>query len=142
MKGSVFIKEMIRDFLLIFASIMIIIAVLRLIYVQDAGFELNAVFTIMGFSLLGALTGIVLYTPHPVSENQMRLRVVFHFVFLEILLVSLAVLLDLVYTAPGILLLALQIAVVYAIVRLLNYQNDKKEAREINERLNVFKKEL
>lgn len=142
MKGSVFIKEMIRDFLLIFASIMIIIAVLRLIYVPDAGFELNAVFTIMGFSLLGALTGIVLYTPHKVSENQMRLRVVLHFLLLEVLLVTLAVLLNLVYTTSGILLLALQIAVVYAIVRLLTYQNDKKEAREINERLNAFKKEL
>ncbi|GIO39506.1 hypothetical protein J41TS12_43670 [Paenibacillus antibioticophila] len=142
MKYSGLIKEMIRDFLLIFASIMIIIAVLRQIFAPDASFELDAVFTIMGFSFLGALTGILLYTPHPISEKQMRLRVVFHFFFLETLLISLAVLLNLVYTTSGILLLALQIAAVYAIVRLLTYRNDKKEARKINERLKAFKSKL
>ncbi|MBA9084959.1 putative membrane protein [Fontibacillus solani] len=42
----------------------------------------------------------------------------------------------------GILLLALQIAAVYAIVRLLTYRNDKKEAQKINERLKAFKREL
>ncbi|MNW63445.1 hypothetical protein D3C74_416570 [compost metagenome] len=72
----------------------------------------------------------------------MRLRVILHFFFLEALLISLAVLLNLVYGTFGILLLALQIAAVYAIVRLLTYKNDKKEAEKINERLKTFKKEL
>jgi len=142
MKYSGPIKEMIRDFLLIFASIMIIIAILRQIYAPDASFELNTIFTIMAFSFLGALTGIILYTPHSISENKMRFRVILHFLFLESLLVSLAVILKLVYTTFDILLLALQIAAVYAIVRLLTYRNDKKEAQKINERLKEFKKEI
>lgn len=142
MKYSEFIKEMIRDFLLIFASIMIIITILRQIYVPDADFELNTIFTIMAFSFLGALTGIILYTPHAISENTMRFRVILHFFFLEALLISLAVLLKLVYTTSGILLLALQIALVYIIVRLLTYKNDKKEAQKINERLKAFKDEI
>lgn len=142
MKFSEFIKETIRDFLLIFASIMILIAILRQIYAPDANFELNTIFTIMAFSLLGALTGIILYTPHAISENKMRLRVIFHFFFLEVLLVSLAVILKLVYAAFDIVLLALQIAAVYAIVRLLTYRNDKKEAQKMNERLKTFKNEI
>jgi len=141
MKYSGLIKEIIRDFLIVFASIMIIIAILRQIYAPDASFELNTIFTIMAFSFLGALTGIILYTPYPISENKMRLRVVFQFLFLEFILVLLAVRLKLVYTTFDILLLALQIAAVYAIVRLLTYRNDKKEAQKINERLKAFKKE-
>jgi len=141
MKYSGLIKEIIRDFLIVFASIMIIITILRQIYAPDASFELNTIFTIMAFSFLGALTGIILYTPYPISENKMRLRVVFQFLFLEFILVLLAVILKLVYTTFDILLLALQIAAVYAIVRLLTYRNDKKEAQKINERLKAFKKE-
>ncbi|MNM90406.1 hypothetical protein D3C81_1026660 [compost metagenome] len=142
MKYSEIIKEMIRDFLIIFASIIIIIAILRQIYDPDASFELKTVFTIMAFSFLGALTGIILYTPHAISENKMRFRVILHFLFLETLLISLAVILNFVYGTFGILLLALEIAVVYAIVHLLTYKNDKKEAQKINERLKTFKKEV
>lgn len=142
MKYSELIKEMIRDFLIIFASIIIIITILRQIYAPDATFELNTIFTIMAFSFLGALTGIILYTPHAISENKMRLRVILHFFFLEALLISLAVLLNLVYDTFDILLLALEIAAVYVIVRVLTYRNDKKEAQKINERLRAFKKEV
>ncbi|MVO98156.1 DUF3021 family protein [Paenibacillus lutrae] len=142
MKYSELIKEMIRDFLIIFASIIIIIAILRQIYAPDASFELNTLFTIMAFSFLGALTGIILYTPHAISENKMRIRVIVHFFFLEILLISLAVLLNLVYSTFDILVLALEIAAVYAIVRLLTYKNDKKEAQKINERLKASKNKV
>lgn len=106
------------------------------------GKVLKTIFTIMVFSFLGALTGIILYTPHAISEGKMRLRVIIHFVFLEALLISLAVLLNLVYGTFVILLLALEIAAVYAIVRLLTYKKDKKEAQKINERLKAFKNEV
>jgi len=142
MKFSELIKEMIRDFLMIFASIMIIIAILRQIYAPDVSFELETIFTIMAFSFLGALTGIILYTPHAISENKMRIRLILHFFFLEALLISLAVILNLVTSTFGILLLALEIAAVYAIIRLLTYKNDKKEAQKINERLKIFKNEM
>ncbi|WIV17279.1 DUF3021 family protein [Paenibacillus polygoni] len=142
MKYSELIKEMIRDFLTIFGSIMIIITILRQIYAPNAYFELKTIFTIIAFSLLGALTGIILYTPHAISENKMRLRVIFHFLFLEAFLITLSVILNLVYSTFDIVLLALEIAAVYAIVRILSYKSDKKEAQKINERLNSFKKEI
>lgn len=142
MKYSELIKEMVRDFLTIFGSIIIIITILRQIYAPDANFELKTIFTIMAFSFLGALTGIILYTPHAISENKMRLRVIFHFLFLEAFLISLSVILNLVHNTFDILLLALEIAAVYAIVRILSYKSDKKEAQKINERLKTFKKEV
>jgi uncharacterized RDD family membrane protein YckC len=141
MNNSERIKEILRDFLIIFASIIIIIAVLRLIFDPDASFELKTVFIIMAFSFAGALTGVVLYPKEAISENIMRLRVILHFIFLEALLLSLAVLLNLVNGLFSILVLSLQIAAAYVIVRLLAYKNDQKEAKRINERLKALKKE-
>ncbi|WP_037291324.1 DUF3021 family protein [Saccharibacillus sacchari] len=135
-------KEILRSFLMIFASIMIIITVLRQIYAPEASFELKAVFTIMAFSFIGALTGVILYTPYAISERKMRIRVIVHFFVLEALLVSLALLFNLVQSMFAISLLAVQIAVVYLIVRLLSYRNDQKEAQQINERLQTFKNKL
>lgn len=142
MKFSEWFKEMLRSFLIIFASIMIIITVLRQIYVPDVGFELKTVFTIIAFSFIGSLTGIILYVPRATSESKIRIRMIIHFFVLEALLVSLAVLLNLVQGIFGISLLVVQIAVVYVIVRLLAYRSDQKEAQQINERLQTFKNEL
>lgn len=142
MKRSEVAKDIIRDFLVIFASIIIIITVLRQIFMPELAFDLISIYTIMGFSLLGALTGLMLYAPDEVSEQAMRVRIVIHFLLLELLLISLASLIGVVASVSAALLLALQIAVVYAIVRLLSYEKDKKEAEQINERLKVVKQDI
>ncbi|OMF97038.1 DUF3021 family protein [Paenibacillus sp. FSL R7-0337] len=142
MKRSEVAKDIIRDFLVIFASIIIIIAVLRQIFIPELAFDLISIYTIMGFSLLGALTGLMLYVPDGVSERAMRVRIVIHFLLLELLLITLASLIGAVASVSAALLFALQIAVVYAIVRLLSYEKDKKEAEQINERLRAVKQEV
>ncbi|MEK4003781.1 DUF3021 family protein [Paenibacillus sp. FSL H3-0333] len=142
MKRSEVAKDIIRDFLVIFASIIIIITVLRQIFMPELAFDLISIYTIMGFSLLGALTGLMLYAPDEVSEQAMRVRIVIHFLLLELLLITLASLIGAVASVSAALLFALQIAVVYAIVRLLSYEKDKKEAEQINERLKAVKQEV
>ncbi|WP_339252214.1 DUF3021 family protein [Paenibacillus sp. FSL P2-0136] len=142
MKRSEVVKDIIRDFLVIFASIIIIITVLRQIFMPELAFDLISIYTIMGFSLLGALTGMMLYAPNEVSEQAMRVRIVIHFLLLEILLIALASLIGVIASVSAALLFALQIAVVYAIVRLLSYEKDKKEAEQINERLKAVKQEI
>ncbi|WNS42402.1 DUF3021 family protein [Paenibacillus sp. MMS20-IR301] len=141
MKLSEYAKEIFRDFLVIFASIIIIITVLRQIYAPELVFDLVSIYTIMGFCLLGALTGIILYAPSGISERAMRVRIMVHFLVLEILLVTLASFIGVVASLSGALTLALQIAVVYAIVRVLSYEKDKKDADKINERLKAVKQE-
>ncbi|MEK4519524.1 DUF3021 family protein [Paenibacillus sp. FSL H8-0122] len=142
MKRSEVVKDIIRDFLVIFASIIIIITVLRQIFMPELAFDLISIYTIMGFSLLGALTGMMLYAPNGVSEQAMRVRILIHFLLLEILLIALASLIGVVASVSAALLLALQIAVVYSIVRLLSYEKDKKEAEQINERLKAVKQDI
>ncbi|TCZ78221.1 DUF3021 family protein [Paenibacillus albiflavus] len=141
MKRSEFINGMIKDFFIIFGSIIIIITILRQFFYPDMAFNLNSIYLIMIFSLIGALTGFIFYTPDDISEKNMRIRIVIHFVALEIILISLASIIGVVDSASGIVILAVEIAVIYFIVRLLSWQNDKRVASQINDKLMKFKKD-
>ncbi|USK56229.1 DUF3021 domain-containing protein [Cytobacillus solani] len=140
MKLSEFIRDMVKDFLIIFASIIIIITILRQIYDPTMAFDLKSIYIIMAFSFLSVLMGFILYSPNDISEKNMRIRRVIHFFTLEILLITLGIVLGIVKSGLDVIIFALQIAVIYIIVRLLSWQNDKKEARKINEKLKTFKK--
>lgn len=142
MKLSEFVRDIIKDFLIIFASIIIIITFLRQIYYPNMAFDLKSIYIIMSFSLLSALTGFILYSPNDLSEKKMRIRIIIHFFTLEILLIVLGSAINIVNDALDVIFLALQIAVIYTIIRLLSWQNDKKDVKKINEKLKLMKKEL
>jgi len=142
MKMSEFIQKIMKDFLMIFASIIIIITILRQIYYPHMAFDLKSIYILMAFSFLSALIGFVLYSPHDLSEKNMRIRIIIHFSTLEILLIALGSVFGFVKNGSDGLILALQIAVIYALVRWLSWKNDKKEAQNINEKLKAFKKDV
>ena len=136
-----FVQKTIKNFFIIFASIIMIITLLRQMFYPDMAFDLKSIYILMAFSFLGALTGFILYSPNDLSEKKMRIRIIIHFFTLEILLIVLGSAMNLV-TGSGIIILALQIAVIYIIVHLLTWQNDKKDAKKINEKLKIFKKDV
>ena len=137
-----FVQKIIKDFFIIFASIIMMITLLRQMFYPEMAFDLKSIYIIMAFSFLGALTGFIFYSPHDLSENKMRIRIIIHFFTLEILLIVLGSAINIVNDASGVIFLALQIAVIYIIVRLLSWQNDKKDAKKINEKLKTFKKDV
>ena len=142
MRLSEFVKSIIKDFLIIFASIIIIITFLRQIFYPDLAFDLKSIYILMAFSAVGALIGFILYSPHDISEKKMRVRIVIHFLALEVIMISLGSVIGIIDDALNVIILALEIAVIYVIVRLLSWQNDKKEADKINEQLKAFKKNI
>lgn len=141
MRLTEFMQKIVKDFLIIFAAIIIILTFLRQLYLPGSAFDLESIYIIMAFSLLSALLGFILYTPNDINEKEMRLRIVIHFLTLEILLISLASIFSLVNSAPEAVILAVQIAVIYILVRLLSWQKDKKDAMQINEKLQALKKD-
>ncbi len=140
MKFSEFVQNIIRDFLIIFASLIIIITILRQIFYPNMAFDLKSIYIIISFSFLSALTGFILYSPNKISEKKMRIKIAIHFFTLEILLITLSSIFDVVKSGLDVIIIALQIAVIYIIVRLLSWKNDIKEAKKINEKLKTFKK--
>ena len=141
MRTSAFAQKIVKDFLIIFASIIIIITILRQMFYPNMAFDLNSIYIIMAFSFLSALIGLILYSPNAISEKQMRIRMAIHFFTLEILLITLSRIFGIVNSVLDCIILALQIAVIYLLVRLLSWQKDKKEAKKINEKLKAFKKD-
>lgn len=141
MKLTEFVQKIMKDFLIIFALIIIIITSLRQIYFPDMAFDLQSINIFLAFSFISALTGLILYSPNDLSEKKMRLRIIIHFFVLEVLLIFLASVLEIVSNATDIIILALQIAVIYFLVRLLSWHNDKKEAQKINEKLMALRKD-
>lgn len=139
MKMSEFVQKIIKNFFIIFASIIIMITILRQIYYPNMAFDLKSIYIIMAFSFLSALTGFILYSPNDISEKKMRIRIIIHFFTLEILLIAIGSVIDLVNSALDGIILALQIAVIYTLVRLLSWRNDKKEAQKINEKLKALR---
>jgi energy-coupling factor transporter transmembrane protein EcfT len=139
---SKFVQKIMKDFLIIFAAIIIIITILRQMYYPNSAFDLKSIYIIMAFSFISALMGFILYSPNDISEKKIRIRMVIHFFTLEILLIVLASVFDIVNNVVDGFILALQIAVIYILVRLLSWQKDKKEAQKINEKLKVLKKDV
>ncbi|MFE3572965.1 DUF3021 family protein [Lysinibacillus sp. NPDC059133] len=137
-----FVQKIIRNFFIIFASIIMMITLLRQMFYPDMAFDLKSIYIIIAFSFLSALTGFILYSPNDLSEKKMRIRIIIHFFTLEILLIVLGSAINLVTDPLGVIFLALQIAVIYIIVRLLSWQNDKKDAKKINEKLKLIKKDF
>ncbi|CAG9606893.1 DUF3021 family protein [Pseudoneobacillus rhizosphaerae] len=137
-----FVQKIMKDFLIIFAAIIIIITILRQMYYPNSAFDLKSIYIIMAFSFISALMGFILYSPNDISEKKIRIRMVIHFFTLEILLIVLASVFDIVNSTVDGFILALQIAVIYILVRLLSWQKDKKEAQKINEKLKVLKKDV
>lgn len=140
MKLSQFAQKMMKDFLIIFASIIIIITLLRQMYDPDLAFDLKSIYILMAFSFVSSVMGFILYSPNDISEKEIRLRIAIHFFTLEILLISLASVFEIVNSASDGIILALQIAVIYIVVRLLSWRNDQREAQQINERLKALRK--
>lgn len=141
MKLIEFAQKIMRDFLIIFALIIIVITSLRQIYIPDMAFDLQSIYILMAFSFISALTGLILYSPNDLSEKKMRIRIIIHFFALEVLLICLASVLGIVDNAGDGIILGLQIAVIYFLVRLLSWRNDKKEAQMINEKLMALRKD-
>jgi len=142
MKTTPFVQKLIKDFLIIFAFIIIMITILRQIYYPHMVFDLKSIYIIMAFSFFSASIGFILYSPNNISENNMRIRMAIHFLTLEILLITLGSVFNIVNNMLDVIILAGQIAAIYLFVRLLSWRNDKKEATKINEKLKAFKKNL
>ena len=139
MKLSDIIKKLIRNYFIIFSIIVISNTVLRQIFSPNEYIELKSIYIYMICSLVGDLPILIFYSQKEISEKQMRVRILIHFVVLEVVLLTLGNVMDLVKGNLNTILFAVQIAVVYGFVRFLSWMDDRKTANRINEKLREMK---
>lgn len=141
MKLTDYIKEFIRNYFIIFAIMVISITILRQIFLPDEYFELKDIFIYMICALVGNLPSLIFYSTKEISEKKMRLKIIIHFVVLEAVLITFTNVMGLITSILSTILLALQIAGIYVLVRFLTWFNDKKSTHRINEKLKAMKDE-
>ncbi|MBU3217723.1 DUF3021 domain-containing protein (plasmid) [Clostridium estertheticum] len=138
MKVSEFIKKLIKDYFVIFGVVVFVVTALN----SESGFSLNIkdLYTVMIGALAGDLTSFILYSPNEMSGKETRVRICIHFITLEVILLLLAHILGIAGGYIQLAKFALEIAVIYLVIRFLSWQVYKKDAKEINGKLKNMKK--
>ena len=129
------VKQIIKDMIVQFFIILGCITISMLIFYHNIGketIEITDLYANLIFSVLGTFPSLILVVHTNVSEKIMNIRRCIHFVVLEILLIGIAAALKIVNSPASALLLFVEIAAIYAIVKLLDWQNDKRTSDEIN----------
>lgn len=139
MKAADYIKKLIRNYFVIFTVIVTSIAVLRQIFSPDEYFKSKDIFIYMLCALIGDLPSLIFYSSREIPEKEMRFRVSIHFMLLEAALLFFANGLGFINGTLSTIFLAIQIAIIYALVRFIIWMDDKKAANRINERLKAMK---
>ncbi|MBI9012634.1 MAG: DUF3021 family protein [Clostridiales bacterium] len=134
------IKKLVRDYFIIFGCIIFIITHLRLLF-SPQPFDLGFILDVMLFALLGDLLSLILYSPKEISEKELKMRYIIHFISLEIVLLSFGYVGGYVTEPLAMMIFAAQIAIIYLLIRFLGYRSDKNITDQINKRLNELKKD-
>lgn len=142
MKLTDYIKKLIRDYFMIFAIIVICITLLRQIFAPDVYLKLSDIYSYMICALVGDLPSLIFYSKREIPEKEMRFRIIIHFLVLEAALLAVANIAGWVSGTINTFFLAVQIALIYVIARVLLWMDDKKSANSINEKLKVMRNEI
>ena len=134
------LKKLFQQFPIIYMCSMMGTFVYCLIFSPDATFEISYFVLILLFSLLGTLPFFVFYSSCELTEFQMKVRYVIHFILLEIVLLIAAYTLDMYQTFMQGIAFAFIILGVYLIVRFSVFCSDQKMAESLNEKIRERKK--
>lgn len=95
----------------------------------------QCLFYLMVISAMGVLLSLILVVHTNVSERAMCIRWIMHFVVWELLIITAAVVLNVVTGPMSAIILFIEVAVIYLIVRWFYWKNDKNTSDKINEGL-------
>ena len=139
MKLTDFIKRLIRNYFIIFAIIVIFLTILRQIFLPDSFFTVNDIYIYMLCSLAADLSSLILYSHRKIPEKEMRIRIILNFLVLESILLVLANVMGWISGIQNTIVLAVQIALIYVVIRFVLWMSDRKSAQSINEKLKTLK---
>lgn len=131
MKLMDLIRQLMRDYFVIFGILIIGSVFLTPPNTINRDYILLA----MAFAAVGDLPSIVFWSRSELTESSMRLRSIIHFILLLILILIFGGITGVVSRFADYLIFAVQIVIIYVIVRFIIYQDDITTAKTINEKL-------
>ncbi|HKM01743.1 MAG: DUF3021 family protein [Tissierellia bacterium] len=125
------IRELIRDYFVIFGILIIGSVLLNPPNTINRDFILLA----MAFAAVGDLPSIVFWSKSELSESSRRMRSIIHFILLMTLILIFGGITGIVSGFEEYLIFAVEIVIIYVIVKFVIYQGDMTTAKKINEKL-------
>ena len=125
------IRELIRDYFVILGILIIGSVFLTPPNTINRDYILLA----MAFAAVGDLPSIVFWSRSEPTEKSRRLRSIIHFILLMTLILIFGGITGVVSEFVDYLIFAIEIVVIYGIVKFIIYQSDISTAKTINEKL-------
>ena len=125
------IRELIRDYFVILGVLIIGSVFLTPPNTINRDYILLA----MAFAAVGDLPSIVFWSRSEPTEESRRLRSIIHFILLMTLILIFGGITGVVSEFVDYLIFAIEIVVIYGIVKFIIYQSDISTAKTINEKL-------
>lgn len=135
MKGMDSIRQLMRDYFVIF-GILIIGSVLL---TPPNTINRDYILLAMVFAAIGDLPSIVFWSRSELNENSRRWRMIIHFILLEAVILIFGDIMGIISGVVEYLTLAIEIIVIYVIVKFITWRSDLATAKKINEKLKNLK---
>lgn len=135
MKYSELFRDFIRDYFLIFGILIIATVLLS----PQVDINRDYILLAMAFAVVGNLPSLVLWSASGLSEKAMRVRMAIHFILLEIFVLAFGGVTGIVSAPIQYLVLGIEVAIIYIIVKFIGYRGDMNTATKINEKLKKIK---
>lgn len=135
MKFLGLIKQLIRDYFIIFG----ILTIGTVFLTPTDTINRDYILLVMAFAAVGDLPSIVLWSKSELTEKNKKFRMIVHFMLLELVILIFGGITGIVKGVDGYIIFAIEIAIIYIVVRLINWRGDLSTAKKINDRLKNLK---
>lgn len=132
------ITEFLVTFLVCTAAICILEGVIGMIFMPEQKFGYEAFFSPPLFAFFSVLLGLVTYSKKELTVKQVLFRRALHLLLIEALVFGLNYASGITFPLPAGIALAFAIMVIFVMVYLIMYINDKRSAKLFNEELKRF----
>lgn len=130
-----FIREFIRDYFVIFG----ILIIGSVFLTPPNTINRDYILLVMAFAAIGDLPIIAFWSRSELTERSRQLRSIIHFILLLTLLLIFGGITGVVSGFMEYFIFAIEIAIIYVIVKLVIWQGDLTTAKKINEKLKNIK---
>lgn len=135
MKRSELVRNLIRDYFVIFGLL-----VIGAVFLTPQGtISRDYILLVMAFAALGDLPSMIFWSQSEQSEKSRRWRSIIHFLMIEAVVLVFGGLTGIASDFGEYVLFALNILVIYLLVRFITWRGDVATANRINEKLKDLK---
>lgn len=136
-----FVKKIMMSFFVSVSSICIAMALVGMIFEPNTRFGYEAFFSPLIFGVIASFPLLIKYSRSELSLNQMFIRNILHFIFLEMIILLVLFFGGIVTDISALVSISGSILVIDLTVNLVLWMNDRKTAKEFNDALKRMQKD-